>query len=199
MTDPYSVLGVSPNATDEEIKKAYRALAKKYHPDAYINNPLADLAQEKMKEINDAYERIQKMRASGQYESSAGAGSASSSGSTYSSGSQFARVRVLINSGRRTEAGMILDSTPESGRNAEWYYLKGCVLYQGGWMLEARKYFEHACEMDPSNAEFRSTLDRMNVSGGGMQYFSGSDCGMCDLCTGLMCCSCLQDCCMGGR
>ena len=140
MTDPYSVLGVSPNATDEEVKKAYRTLAKKYHPDAYINNPLADLAQEKMKEINDAYERIQKMRASGQTGSSAGTGGASSSGSaysgsTYSSNSQFARVRVLINSGRRTEAGMILDSTPESGRNAEWNFLKGCVLYQGGWML----------------------------------------------------------------
>ena len=49
MRDPYSVLGVSPGASDDEIKHAYRALAKKYHPDAYVNNPLADLAQEKMK------------------------------------------------------------------------------------------------------------------------------------------------------
>ncbi len=57
MSDPYSVLGVSPNASDEEIKKAYREkLARKYHPDNYQNNPLADLAEEKMKEVNEAYD-----------------------------------------------------------------------------------------------------------------------------------------------
>ena len=53
MSDPYKVLGVSPNATDEEIKAAYRELARKYHPDNYVNNPLGDLAAEKMKEINE--------------------------------------------------------------------------------------------------------------------------------------------------
>lgn len=56
MRDPYQVLGVPSTATDEEVKKAYRNLAKKYHPDNYHDDPLADLAQEKMKEINEAYE-----------------------------------------------------------------------------------------------------------------------------------------------
>ena len=65
MNDPYKVLGVSRDATDEEIKKAYRDLARKYHPDNYVNNPLADLVEEKMKEINEAYDTIQKERASG--------------------------------------------------------------------------------------------------------------------------------------
>ena len=58
MSDPYKVLGVSPNATDDEIKTAYRELAKKYHPDNYAESPLADLASEKMKEINEAYDTI---------------------------------------------------------------------------------------------------------------------------------------------
>ena len=64
MNDPYSVLGVSRNASDDEIKKAYRDLARKYHPDNYNNNPLADLAQEKMKEINEAYDAINRERSS---------------------------------------------------------------------------------------------------------------------------------------
>ena len=59
MNDPYSVLGVKPDASDQEIKKAYRELARKYHPDNYVDNPLADLAEEKMKEVNEAYEAIQ--------------------------------------------------------------------------------------------------------------------------------------------
>ena len=65
MKDPYEVLGVSPSASDDEIKKAYRELARKYHPDNYQNNPLADLAQDKMKEINEAYDTITKNRAGG--------------------------------------------------------------------------------------------------------------------------------------
>ena len=62
MTDPYKVLGVSPNASDEEVKAAYRKLAKKYHPDNYANSPLADLADEKMKEVNEAYDTIMNER-----------------------------------------------------------------------------------------------------------------------------------------
>ena len=62
MTDPYKVLGVSPSATDEEVKDAYRQLAKKYHPDQYSGSPIAELADEKMKEINEAYDEIVSQR-----------------------------------------------------------------------------------------------------------------------------------------
>ena len=64
MSDPYQVLGVSPSASDEEIKRAYRELVKKYHPDNYNDNPLADLAEAKMKEINEAYDTIKQRRPS---------------------------------------------------------------------------------------------------------------------------------------
>ena len=94
--DPYKVLGISSDATDAEVKKAYRALAKKYHPDNYVNNPLADLAAEKMKQINEAYDEIQKQRAAGlsSGSSAGGAGGASYGGSGAQSG-EYIRVREL--------------------------------------------------------------------------------------------------------
>ena len=99
MNDPYQVLGVKPDASDDEIKRAYRELARKYHPDNYQNNPLADLAEEKMKEINEAYDAVTKLRASG------GSGGYTSGGSayqgqsayrqqSYSNDPTFARVRT---------------------------------------------------------------------------------------------------------
>ena len=63
--NPYEVLGVSPNASDDEIKKAYRDLTRKYHPDANVNNPLADLAEEKFKEVQEAYDTIMHERSTG--------------------------------------------------------------------------------------------------------------------------------------
>ena len=78
MNDPYKILGVPESASDEEVKKAYLKLARKYHPDNYHENPLADLAQEKMKEINAAYEEVQKSRGN---RGDRGAGSAASNGS----------------------------------------------------------------------------------------------------------------------
>jgi len=62
ITDPYQILGVSPNATDDEVKKAYRELSRKYHPDANAGNPLSDLAEEKFKQVQEAYSQIMDMR-----------------------------------------------------------------------------------------------------------------------------------------
>ena len=71
MTDPYQILGVSRDASDDEIKKAYRTLSRKYHPDANINNPNKDQAEAKFKEVQQAYQQIMKEReygSSGSYE-----------------------------------------------------------------------------------------------------------------------------------
>lgn len=89
MNDPYTVLGVNASASDEEIKRAYRELVKKYHPDNYNNNPLADLAEAKMKEINEAYDAIVKMRTQGGYQASGNYGNPGGTG-----GAQIGRAHV---------------------------------------------------------------------------------------------------------
>ena len=192
MNDPYKVLGVAKDATDEEIKKAYRNLARKYHPDNYVNNPLADLVEEKMKEINEAYDTIQKQR-------SAQNGTNSSS----SSGVSFAQIRILINQGRFSEAGTYLDYVPVSDRNAEWNFLKGCVLAKRGYYYDAQKYYETACYLDPENAEYHDALNKFkNINTQrGENYTSGqrhtSSCDTCDVCSTLICADCCCEC-MGG-
>ena len=124
MRDPYSVLGVDPKASDAEIKKAYRELARKYHPDNYQNNPLADLAEEKMKEINEAYDVLTKQR-------SGGAGHQYASQGTYQQRSYgapnptFARIRTLINAGDLAGAERLLLEVPQ--KNGEWYFLSGSI------------------------------------------------------------------------
>lgn len=201
MTDPYKVLGVSRDATDDEIKKAYRELARKYHPDNYVNNPLSDLVQEKMKEINEAYEEIQKQRAGGGTR-----GGDSSYDGSYSSGtsgsSGFIRVRELINSRRYSDAEIILDSTPTNDRGAEWNFLKGCVLIQRGWYFDAQKFLETACYMEPNNQEYRAALN--NVQANAQNFGSGyrtvkntNECSGCDMCSSLICADCLCEACGG--
>ena len=189
MTDPYQVLGVSRGASDEEIKKAYRELAKKYHPDNYADSPLADLAQEKMKEINEAYDTIQKERMS----------KGSSSG--YSGDSSFAEIRSYINAGDFFEAGIRLDSVRQQYRNAEWYYLKGRVNEGRGFFFEASRCYDTAVRMDPQNDEYREAASRIRANANSFdnrRNASGSGgCSACDICTGLMCADCCCEC-MGG-
>lgn len=202
MNDPYKVLGVSPNASNEEIKAAYRELAKKYHPDSYANNPLADLAAEKMKEINQAYDEITKQK------SGAASGSYSSQGGGYDGNqeSSFGNVRQLINARRIFEAESILNSVAMSERNAEWHFLKGSVLYARGWVNEAYQEFQNAVNMDPDNTEYQQAYQRVsnqmnggfyntNRNFGGYNQGNPGGCSGCDICTGLcvadQCCECM--------
>ena len=204
MTDPYKVLGVSPDASDDEIKKAYRALARKYHPDKYRDSDLADLASEKMKEVNAAYEEIQNLRKNGGNRSS---NSEYSGGYNYAGGNSstgnptYNEIRRLINSGNIPAAESKLFSIHEGDRNAEWNFLYGCVLVKKGQFVDAQRFFDIACSMDPYNNEYKAAREnlrrRANGYGGGYNTSGGGGCSACDVCTGLLCADCCCECCGG--
>lgn len=195
MNDPYSVLGVDPAASDEEIKKAYRELARKYHPDNYQNNPLADLAEEKMKEINEAYDTITRTRSggggqTGGYQSGYGY---QTQGQAYqrqsaSGNPLFAQARQYINMGDLGKAEELLRSAPQ--QTAEWHFLTGYIAYQRGWLDEATQRFQAAYSMEPSNTEYRQALAMMQRGSAGYRPAGYSAGGM-DPCTTYMCISCL--------
>ncbi len=194
MRDPYEVLGISPDASDDEIKKTYRDLARKYHPDNYQNNPLADLAEEKMKEINQAYDAITRSRSGG------GAGSNSYSGAAQggysyqqqrqSGGGEFVRARQFINQGDLDGAESILQGA--GNRNGEWYFLMGSIAYRRGWLDEARQNYQIAVQMDPGNMEYRQAYSMMSRGGYGYQPdMVGAQCDGLDCCTTMLCMNCL--------
>lgn len=184
MKDPYEVLGVPHGASEEEIKKAYRELARKYHPDNYANNPLADLAQEKMKEINEAYDTLTKN------------GGSADSGASYGNASSYSgnlgEVRRLIQLGNLDAAEDKLNGI--ANHNAEWYYLRGVIAQRRGWMDEAAQNFRIAANMEPTNFEYTRAAN--SAGSGGYTYRqtqyndSGSD-DLCNLCSTLLCLNCL--------
>ncbi|WOC33520.1 MULTISPECIES: J domain-containing protein [Caproicibacterium] len=213
MADPYQVLGVSPNATDDEVKTAYRNLAKKYHPDNYADSPLADLAGEKMKEVNEAYDTIMSQRKNRTQGNPFGGNPFT--GNPYQGGyagpqrnaaSGFADVRSYILNGRIADAEQILDGVPGESRNGEWYFLKGTILYRQGRLEQAASYLGRACQMEPGNMEYRAAFNQIGSQRSG--YYGGYDPMMrngndsmnqaCDCCGNLICADACCEC-FGGN
>ncbi len=207
--NPYKTLGVSEGATQEEIRAAYLDLVKKYHPDKYADNPLKELANEKLKEINTAYEQLSKRndasRSSTNWEDTFG-GAYSGSGSSYSGpeAAEFIRARTFISQNNLEAAKQILEGI--STRNAEWYYLFGIIYLRQGWYDKAREYLSRAYEKEPGNPEYRNAYAAIKNAGNpfgrnSTRGYSGGyneGCTGCDICTSLLCADC---CCsmMGGR
>ena len=198
VNNPYSVLGVPENASDEEVKRAYRELSRKYHPDSYVDNPLKDLAEDKFKEVQEAYDMIMKQRSNGGYQSYG-----SNSGSGYgSSNPKYQKVYDYINFRQYSNAMSELNRIPLPDRDGRWYYLSAITNAGMGNNIQAQNDINKAMSIEPSNPEYRNfaTQLQMNTrryqnspytrgSGNGDSCGTGNFC--CDLWIADSCCECM--------
>ncbi|MEG0771875.1 DnaJ domain-containing protein [Clostridium sp.] len=198
MRNPYEILGVRQGASEEEIKKAYRELVKQYHPDKYENNPLKNLAEDKLREINEAYDTLMKG-----FQGSTGNGgySNTSTGNYGTNNNIFQEIRMEINRGNLNGAEAKLNAIPN--RNGEWNFLMGMIHFRKGWFDSAYRLFNTACSMEPNNFEYRQMLNELNNRQQNYrQTYYGRSGRNDDMCGGNMCLKiwALDTCCecMGG-
>lgn len=194
ISNPYKILGISPEASNDEVKKAYRDLSRKYHPDSYVDNPLSDLAEEKFKEVQEAYEQIMSQRQNSGY---GGGGYQYSGNSSGDEGVEMQAVINYINSRHYREAVNLLNSI--SNRDGRWNYCYAVAQAGMGNTTEAMRYARIAVEMEPGNPEYKSFLNQLSwggqryqTAGGGYgrpAYGTGNFC--CDLWLADTCCECM--------
>ncbi|AUS95981.1 molecular chaperone DnaJ [Clostridium thermosuccinogenes] len=195
MRNPYEVLGIKEGASEEEIKKAYRELVKKYHPDQYHDNPLSELAEEKLREINEAYDYLMKNQSAGNRSGSWGQSYGGNGG--YGTNEFYNQVRRHIQTGNISAAESMLNSTND--RSAQWYYLRGLIFLRKGWYDEAYNSIQMAVNMDPTNFEYRNALNNMSMRNAtyretayGSGYNRNDD--LCAICQFLWCADCCCEC-----
>lgn len=195
VNNPYEILGVPRNASNDEIKKAYRQLCKKYHPDSYVDNPLADLAEEKFKEVQAAYEQIMKEREGGGYAYSASGQTQSSSQETV----ELQAARNYINNRRFHEALNVLSNI--GNRTAMWYYYSAIANMGIGNNLVAVDHAKQAAAMEPNNMEYVNFANQLQFRGQHYQTMGGGygrqSFGTGNLCCDLWCLDTMCEC-MGG-
>lgn len=175
MTNPYQVLGVSPGASDEEIKKAYRTLSRKYHPDANMNNPNKNAAEEKFKEVQQAYDQIMKEKQQGGgyggnygYNTAGGGYGYGGNRSYYQSRSESPQMQAAANyiaNRHYAEALNVLNGIPFGERRARWYYFSALANQGAGNNIIAKEHAKRAVEMEPSNMEYRQFLQHLEYGG----------------------------------
>jgi len=191
MRGPYEVLGVSPDASDDDVKAAYRALAKKYRASEYKTSPLSDIAQRRLQEADRAYNEIIERRADSHLEelfdirydaADAGRGA-------------YSMIRTALYSGELDTAEKLLAA--EQNQGAEWHFLMGRFNYKKGWLDQARQHFEKAVELEPNNREYQRAMLHMEEGGTLSEHDKGKRrdecCDCCDCGCGCDCDCC--DCC----
>jgi len=157
--NPYEVLGVSRNASIDEIKKAYKELSRKYHPDSYVGNPLSSLAEEKFKQVQEAYDAIMKEK-NGDYNY---ADNYNNNGYSNSESGEMAEVYNLLGRRAYSQALSLLDSMPN--RNAKWYYYSAIAQVGLGNNLRGMEYARMAVSMEPNNIEYQNLVNRLSFQG----------------------------------
>lgn len=194
--DPYQVLGVSPNATDDEIKKAYRTLSKKYHPDANINNPNQDLYTEKFKQVQTAYKAIMDARKKG-YTNNQSYYNQSSYQYQGNDQATYREIQGFIQARRFQEALAILDQM--RNKDAMWFYFSAICMNGIGNHMTALDHAKIACQMEPYNLQYMMLLQQLQS--GSSQYRQaqtryGSPYGnQMDCCGQILLCNLLLNCC----
>jgi molecular chaperone DnaJ len=209
VSNPYSVLGVSPDASDDEIKKAYRALSRKYHPDANINNPNREQAEERFKEVQQAYDQIMKEKQQGySYDSFGGNGSyyggfgyggyrrEQSTNRGDSDSIELQAAANYINNRCYREALNVLSNI--QNRTAQWYYYSAMANAGTGNNVTAKEHIAQACAMDPNNLQYRAFEQQLSYGGdwysnmgqGYARPFAGSGSFCLSLCLMNLLCNC---------
>ena len=169
MIDPYQVLGVSRSASDDEIKKAYRALSRKYHPDANVNNPNKEQAEEKFKQVQQAYDQIMKEKQQGSsYDGAYGGFYGNYYGGQSSRHEESSRLQAAANYIQNRyykEALNVLNDIPFSERQGRWYYYSAIANQGMGNTATAMEHIRRAVELEPSNIQYRQFQEHMEYGG----------------------------------
>lgn len=187
--NPYEILGVSPRATDEEVKRAYREQLKKYHPDSYAGNPLSGLAEEKFKQIQSAYDKIMRER-SGGYQSY----------DNFQADDGYSSIINYLSARRYGEALRELER--RMNKDARWYYYSAIANVGLGNTMRGSEHARIAMNLEPGNPDYQNLVNQLNFQGGRYRdsrpsygYRSGDD--AMDLCCKLWMADTLCEC-LGG-